>query len=227
MTDEVGLEPQRAVDVVAVVTSAGGLLAMSVVFRDLPNELPAAVIVQQHMGGHVSLLTKILATKTQHAFAWAVDGAAVQPGPALVCPPSMRLEVRSDRTFAVIERQRGEWSHDLLLRSLAEVYGSRVLAVGLTGSGHDGAAGAAAVKAAGGIVLAQSTDTAEYQTMPGAIAKAGGDLVLPLREIGAAVADVVRGAPLLHPAPPIDPAPPINQAPPIDPARGSRSKAGD
>ena len=66
----------------------------------------------------------------------------------------------------------------------------------LSGSGTGGAAGTTALKKAGGTVLAQSEDTAEFASMPHAAVAAGADLVLPLRDIGRAVNEVAHGQPL-------------------------------
>ncbi|MEW9551933.1 chemotaxis protein CheB [Nonomuraea sp. NPDC050783] len=194
-------EPQRAgreaaVDVVALVTSAGGLDALTTVLRDLPADLPSAVVVQQHLGSG-SGLALVLRRRTGQPAVWAADGARLAPGVVMVCPPRMRLEIFPDgRCTLVASSGALDSPHDALLRSLADAFGPRALAVVLTGMGRDGAAGAAAVKAAGGIVLAQDEDTAEYPSMPKAATEAGADLVLPLHEIGGVITAVVRGAPL-------------------------------
>jgi two-component system chemotaxis response regulator CheB len=84
-------------------------------------------------------------------------------------------------------------SHDHLLRSLADAFGPRAVAVVLTGGGSDGAKGTTALVAAGGVVLAQSEDTADHPSMPHAAAAAGGDtLFVPLDEIADVVAGLVR-----------------------------------
>src|SRR5204862_4964549 len=84
-------------------------------------------------------------------------------------------------------------SADVLLHSLAERRSGRCLAVILTGSGVDGASGAAAVKLAGGAVLAQDEATSEQFGMPGAAILAGGvDEVLALDEIAPAVLQWTR-----------------------------------
>ena len=187
-------------DVVALVTSAGGLEALSVVLRDLPADLPVAILVQQHLGGQASVLPKILSRRTGRDVAWVVDGRPAAAGSVGVCPPRHQLEVLPDGTCALTElAPSGNRPHDALLTSLADSLGPRAVAVVLTGSGSDGAAGVAAVKTAGGVVIAQSEDTAEYPSMPRAAAAAGADLVLPLHEIGGVVADVVRGGPLPRP----------------------------
>ncbi|MET0414437.1 MAG: chemotaxis protein CheB, partial [Actinoplanes sp.] len=86
---------------------------------------------------------------------------------------------------------------DALLISLADSFGGRAAAVVLSGMGRDSAMGAVALKNAGGTVMAQSEDSAEYAAMPRAAVEAGAvDLVLDLRDIGAVMVDVVRGGEL-------------------------------
>jgi chemotaxis response regulator CheB len=188
-------------DVVVVVTSAGGLEALSTVLADVAAALPAAVVVQQHLGGK-STLAQLLARRTGLGVEWADDGAVLEPGRVLVARPGRRLEIRPDLTVASLVNEEGARSmpHDALLRSVAQSCGERGLAVVLTGMGRDATEGAASLRAAGGVVLAQSAWSAEHPSMPQAAADAGVvDLVLPLAEIGAVVADVVAGAPLPGP----------------------------
>ena len=179
-------EPRAAIDVLALVASAGGLEALAVVLRDLPAELSAAVVMQQHLGDHGSVLPQVLGKLTGRQVAWAAQGERIGLGRMLFCPPAMQLEIRPDRTCALAPS--GNRAHDALLTSLADSFGPAALAVVLTGSGSDGAAGVAAMKAAGGLVIAQSEDTAEHPSMPRAAAAAGAGLVLPLDRIGAAIA---------------------------------------
>jgi signal transduction histidine kinase/chemotaxis response regulator CheB len=195
--------PKRVdgVDIVALVSSAGGLDALSAVLQGVPKTLPAAVVVQVHLGGQGSELVPILRRRTGHDIEWAEDGMDLRPGRVLVTKGRRRLEVLPDGRCAVFPSQLAarERPHDALLTSLADSYGARGLAVVLSGMGNDGAAGARAMKAAGGIVIAQSEDTAEQPSMPRAAAGAGADLVLPLHEIAGVLADVVRGGPLPMP----------------------------
>ncbi|OMC39648.1 hypothetical protein A5744_21475 [Mycobacterium sp. IS-1264] len=186
-----------AVELVVLLASAGGLDALSVVLHDLPPEFPAAVVVQQHLGGSSSVLPTILARSTEHRVGWASDGQALEPGQVVVCPPEMHMELGRDGSCCLHKvRERVDRPFDVLLTSVARSYGPRGLAVVLSGSGRDGAVGTAAMKRAGGIVIAQSPDTADYPSMPMAAAEAGADLVLPIHEIGGVLADVVGGAPL-------------------------------
>ena len=195
-------EPRPAIELVVLLASAGGLSALSIVLRDLPTEFPAAVVVQQHLGGLSSVLPTILGRQTPHRVSWAADGQAVAPGEVIACPPGVHLELTAHGRCRLREaKPHNEQRFDVLLASVAKSYGSRGVAVVLSGSGHDGAVGTVAMKRAGAIVIAQSPDTAQYSSMPIAAARAGADLVLPIYEIGQVLADIVAGAPPPEPRP--------------------------
>jgi hypothetical protein len=194
------LPERQAVEVVGLVASAGGLDAFTAVLRALEPELTVPILVQQHLGGQASVLPKILGRRTGRTVVWAQDGAALEGGRAAVCPARSQMEVLPDRTLSVTELAPSHnRPHDALLTSLADSVGPGAVAVVLSGSGSDGAAGVAALRAAGGIVIAQSEDTAEYPSMPAAAAQTGADLVLPLHEIAGVVTDLVRGEGLPRP----------------------------
>jgi two-component system chemotaxis response regulator CheB len=185
------------VDVVAIVGSAGGVRAMEAVLGGLPRDLDAAVLVVLHLTPlHRSLLANILGRRTDLVVRQAQDGDQLQPGTVYVAPPDAHLLVTNGGTLRL---DKSELVHhvrpsaDVLLLSLAQNHGGRCLAVILSGTGIDGAAGAAAVKSAGGTVLAQDEATSEYFGMPGAAILAGGvDEVLPLDRIGPAVLEHMR-----------------------------------
>jgi PAS domain S-box-containing protein len=183
-------------DVVALVTSAGGLEALSAVLADLPTDFPAAVVVGQHLGAE-STLPEILARRTGLGAAWAVEGARLAPGRIHVCPPHMRLEVLPDMSCSLAPIGRdvlAERPLDALLASVADSCGPRGMGIVLTGMGRDGAAGARALKAAGGAVLVQAQTDAAFPEMPRAAIDAGAaDLVLPLAQMSRAVLDVMGG----------------------------------
>lgn len=185
------------VELIALLASAGGLDALSTVLRDLPADFPAAVVVQQHLGDNDSILPSILRRQTARQISWAEGGQALAPGQVVVCPPGMHLELTSDHRCRLRKVDGpAEKRFDALLTSLAGSYGARSVGVVLSGSGRDGADGTAAMKRAGAIVIAESPETALYGSMPVAAARAGADLVLPIHEIGAALAGIVDGAPL-------------------------------
>ncbi|KAF1045926.1 chemotaxis protein CheB [Xylophilus sp.] len=187
--------PAPPFDVLGIVASAGGLEAISAVLADLEPGFGAAVVVGQHLGGE-SGLVDILARRISLPVVWASDGMALQAGRVHVMPPRTSLEVHPDHSCAIKPTADGLWARtlDILLQSLADSFASRSMALVLTGMGSDGAAGARAVKNAGGAVIAQSEKTADHPDMPRAAVLAGAvDLVLPLREIGPTVSRIMGG----------------------------------
>lgn len=179
-------------DVVAIVGSAGAVRAMEAVLEALPADLHAAVVIVLHVSPtHRSLLAEILARRTALAVKQAEDGDVLEPGRVYVAPPDSHLIVdpdgrlRLDRS-ALVHHVRP--SADALLLSLARDYGGRCLAIVLSGTGVDGAAGAAALHHAGGAVLAQDESTSEHFGMPGAAILAGAvDRALSLDQLADAV----------------------------------------
>jgi two-component system chemotaxis response regulator CheB len=185
------LEPP-AIHVVAVVGSAGGIRAIQVVLGALPTTLEACVIVVIHLTPQApSLLPAILGRATELQVAQAFDGAPLEPGIVWVAPPDAHLLVEPDETLHLDDSELVHHvrpSADVLLFSLAQNHHGSCTAVVLSGTGIDGAAGAAAIKRAGGRVLAQDEATSQYFGMPGAAILAGGvDEVLPLDAIAPAV----------------------------------------
>lgn len=184
----------RLVDVVAIVGSAGGIAAMGNVLGRLPRDLDAAVLILLHlMPGHPSMLARILARRTDLTVRRAEDGDILEPGIVYVAGPDAHLLVTAD---GCLRLERSEVVHhvrpsaDALLLSIAGEYKGRCFAIVLSGTGVDGAAGAAAVHRAGGWVVAQDRASSEHFGMPGAAILAGGvDAVLSLEEIGPAVVD--------------------------------------
>ncbi|MCV7379251.1 hypothetical protein BST11_05745 [Mycobacterium alsense] len=194
MTRAAGDIQRPALELAVLLASAGGLDALSVVLRDLPTEFSAAVVIQQHLGGPTSVLPTILGRQTPRRVSWAQDGQAVVPGEVVVCPPGTHLELMPDGRCRLRRMEAlGERRFDVLLASVATSYGARSVAVMLSGSGHDGAIGTAAMKRAGAVVIAQSPETALYTSLPLAAVRAGADLVLPIHDIGRVLAALVAG----------------------------------
>lgn len=185
--------------VVALAASAGGLAALSMVLSGLPADLPAALVVVQHLDPHhESLMPKILERRSALHVKQAEDGEALDHGTVYVAPPNLHLSVNGDDTLSLEQTARIHFlrpSADRLFESVAAVYGSRAVAVVLTGTGKDGSSGIRAVKAGGGVTVAQSPDTAEYPGMPSsAIGTGCVDLILELHEIAPRLIRLIREA---------------------------------
>jgi two-component system, chemotaxis family, protein-glutamate methylesterase/glutaminase len=182
--------------VVALVASAGGVVAILRVLAELPATLPASVVVLLHLNpAYRSVLGDILARQTSLAVRQAVEDDELEPGVVYVAPPDAHLilagsSLHLDRGPPV---QHVRPSADRLLLSLAEADASSHLAVILSGTGHDGTDGAEALREAGGTVFAQDEFTSDYFGMPeSAIRRGAVDKVLPIGEIAPAVIDFVQ-----------------------------------
>ena len=179
--------------VVGIGASAGGVDPLRTVVSRLPGDFDAAVCIVLHLpAGGKSLLAPILARHTTLETAVAVDGEPVLAGRIYVAPADLHLTVQGGR----IALSRGPKENgarpavDAMLRALAHDYGPRATAVVLSGALGDGSAGAAAVAAAGGTVVVQDPSEALVPSMPESALRAVGGhaIVLPIDEIGAALA---------------------------------------
>jgi two-component system, chemotaxis family, protein-glutamate methylesterase/glutaminase len=178
------------------VSSAGGLDALTRVLKTTPVELPASVIALQHTDpARAGQLAALLDRAGPLPVENARDGAALVAGRVVVAPSGFHTLITRDRTVALVRsglRPPNRPSADLLLTSLAVAVGPDAIAVVLTGLGHDGAAGATAIKRLGGTLIASSLATSQEPSMPEATIDTGQvDHVLPLDDVGAALAELV------------------------------------
>lgn len=179
--------------VIGIGASAGGVDALRHLVRDLPHDLPAAICVVLHIPANgPSLLAQILDRETPLRVATAQDGEPLERGRVYVAPPDRHLIVAPDR----VELQTGPKENgvrpavDTMLRSLAASHGPRAVAVILSGSLDDGAAGALSIKRAGGTVIVQDPDDALVPGMPlSAMAAVQPDRIVALADLGAVLAE--------------------------------------
>ncbi len=196
--------PRPAFDVVAMVASAGGLLALSSVLSQLPSDFPAAIVVVQHLDPRrPSMLTQILLRRATLPVREARHGDRLQPGIVHVAPPGHHLVVGIGGVLALTSTEPIHYSRpsaDTLLESVGRSFGPRAIAVVLSGAGVDGADGVRAVKHGGGTVIAQDRATSQSFGMPGAAVATGCvDSVLSLPEIAAALVHLVAAAVRTYP----------------------------
>ena len=179
----------RPPTVIALVASAGGLDAIRAILAKLPPDFGAAVVVLLHQQpDRVSHLTEILVWNCPLEVVTAEDGAALEPGRVLVIPPGTHLLVTPEASVALImsgSAPPSRPSADLLLATMATALGPRAIAVILSGEGHDGATGATAVHARGGIVIATDEASSSHFSMPLAAIRRDEsvDWIVPLDEV--------------------------------------------
>jgi two-component system chemotaxis response regulator CheB len=156
--------------IVVLACSAGGLAALTAVLEPLPADLPAAVIVLQHMEpSRVSELSVILSQRTALPVGFANDGDVLTPGRVLVAPAGCHTLIAADLSIALIPSGAAppyRPSADLLLTTAAIAAGPRLIAVVLTGHGNDAATGATVVHRFGGTVIVSSVATSTQPAMP-------------------------------------------------------------
>ena len=175
-----------------VAASTGGPPALVELFTTLPSDLAASVVVAQHMPER---FTKTFAERLDRLHGLQVCEAnhndILKAGHAYVCPGGRCVDVVADNDGWHLEvvqpssTDRYVPSADRAMISAAKAAGSRVVAAVLTGMGDDGTLGAEAVHSAGGLVVAESSESAAINGMPGSAVSAGFvDEVLPLGALG-------------------------------------------
>ena len=191
-------QPTKQVDQLVVVgASAGGIEALSVLVGSLPENLAVPIVIAQHLDPkRPSHLAEILSRHTVLPVKSVLNSEKLLPGTIYVVPSNHHVEI-TDHEVSVYSdvTRRPTPSVDLLLATAAGIFGERLVAVILTGSGSDGAAGAHVVKEAGGTVLIQDPATAAFPSMPQALASALVDAALPLEEIGRYLGDIFADTP--------------------------------
>lgn len=159
--------------VVAIGVSTGGPNALQYLFSQLPEDFAGCLIVVQHMPeGFTEMFAKRLDESSPIEVKEAQSGDLLLAGRALICPGNRHIKVRrlQHGDIAVLVDQPRVNGHrpsvDVLFQSVAQEFGSKAMAVLMTGMGDDGAIGMGAIHAAGGLTIAQSPETCVVDSMP-------------------------------------------------------------
>jgi two-component system CheB/CheR fusion protein len=189
--------------IVAIGASAGGLDSLERVFANLPTDTGMAFVVLQHLSPDFkSLMDELLSRRTAMPIRQADHDMALEPNTVYLLPPMKEMIIRGRRLLLNDRDPRLGLTLpiDMFFRSLAQDAGERAVAVVLSGSGSDGSRGVTEIKKAGGTVICESPDTAQFNGMPlSAIRTTMVDQVLPPEEIALALAEL--GKPEIHRAP--------------------------
>jgi two-component system chemotaxis response regulator CheB len=192
-----GPQPLQDGDPVIVIgASTGGPRALHQVLSDLPADLPAAVVLVQHMPtGFTGPLAQRINQHSSLTVQEAASGDRLGRGLALLAPGDFHLRFKScKQVFLYQGPQRNHLrpAVDVSMESAVEHFGSNVIGVVLTGMGSDGTDGARQIKAAGGKVIAEHESTSVIHSMPGSVIEAGlADLVLPLPQVASTLVELV------------------------------------
>jgi two-component system chemotaxis response regulator CheB len=171
---------------VVVGASLGGVEALQQLVSELKPDIPAALLVVQHIGRRPSCLPELLSRAGPLPADHAKNSQLIRRGRIYVAPPDHHLTVLDGAT-ALTRGPRENWARpaiDPLFRSAAQAQGPRTIGVILTGSLNDGTAGLKEVRARGGTAIVQHPSDAVCPMMPmSALRHAGADFCVRLQEI--------------------------------------------
>ena len=162
--------------VVGVGASAGGLDALIRFFDNLPQGTGMAFVIVQHLSPDFkSVMDELLARHTPLPIHLVEDGMAVEADHVYLIPAKKEMIVSGGRLLLSERGQRQEITLpiDVFFRSLAQDYGPKAVAIVLSGGGSDGSRGITHVHEAGGLVLVQDLETAQFYGMPKAAIETG------------------------------------------------------
>ena len=181
---------------VVVGSSAGGITALSGLVSSLPEEFDAPIVVAQHLDpNRESHLQEILARRSPLPVKTVTEHEPLQAGVVFVVPANSHVNITDSEIDLSSEPSSGPPmpSINLLMETAAKVYGENLIAVVLSGTGTDGTEGARTVSQAGGTVIIQDPETAEFGEMPRSLAPSTVDIVSSLEEIGPVLKNLISG----------------------------------
>jgi two-component system, chemotaxis family, protein-glutamate methylesterase/glutaminase len=173
-------EPPPACEAVVIGSSTGGPKILAEVLGELPADLAAPIVIAQHMPAlFTASLAEQLNAKVALRVTEARHGEVAQPGCVYIAPGGYHLEVASAGSTVVLQvvdappEQHCRPSVNRLFRSAAQVWGSRCLALVLTGMGQDGLEGSSLLTQCGATVYAQDAESCTVYGMPRAVVEHG------------------------------------------------------
>jgi two-component system chemotaxis response regulator CheB len=186
--------PERKIEIMAIGVSTGGPDALCKLVPAIPHDLPVPIVLVQHMPPvFTKLLAERLTAKSAIPVKEASGGEPLSPGTIWLAPGAKHLKLARHASGIFLQTDEApprnfcRPSVDVLLESVAEIYGGGTLAVILTGMGSDGLHGCEMVRKSGGQIIVQDEASSVVWGMPGAVVRSGlADSVLPLAQIAEA-----------------------------------------
>jgi two-component system chemotaxis response regulator CheB len=192
--------------VIVVGASAGGMNALSEFASQLRPELDAAVFIVMHLSGTgiSNFLLNTLQPITHLRCEIAEEGLSIKKGHVYIASPNVHLLVKKGEIILGRGPEENRWrpSIDVLFRSAAAAYSTRVIGVVLTGLLDDGTTGMLAVKRSGGTCIVQDPNEAEYPDMPlSVLDNMEVDYCISLSQMGEVILGITQTTPDEIPAP--------------------------
>jgi two-component system CheB/CheR fusion protein len=186
---------------VVVGSSAGGIGALSGLVSSLPDDFNAPIVVAQHLDpSRESHLQEILARKSTLLVKTVTEHEPLQAGVVFVVPANRQVNITDSEIDLSSEPSSGRPmpSINILMETAAGIFGENLIAVVLSGTGTDGTEGARTVSQAGGTVIIQDPETAEFGEMPRSLAPSTVDIVASLEEIGPVLKNLISGVAVIE-----------------------------
>ena len=192
--------------IIVVGASAGGLNALSEFASQLQPEMDAAVFIVMHLSGTSisNFLLNNIQTVTQLKCEIAEEGATLKRGHIYIASPNLHLLVKKGEIILGRGPEENRWrpSIDVLFRSAAAAYSTRVIGVVLTGLLDDGTTGMLAIKRSGGTCIVQDPNEAEYPDMPlSVLENMEVNYCISLSQMGEVILGITQTTPKEIPAP--------------------------
>lgn len=184
-------------DMVVIATSTGGPRALADFVPAIPRNIPAAVLIVQHMSeGFTKTLADRLNAMSFIKVKEAENGEVIKQGTAYVAPGNHHMEIEKEgRDYRISLNQKPTRlgvrpSADITMASVAEKFSGKMIGIILTGMGRDGTDGAAKMKEKKAVILTQDKESCVIYGMPKTAAEKGlSDAVVPLDKMKDALMD--------------------------------------
>ncbi|MCI5132698.1 MAG: chemotaxis protein CheB, partial [Candidatus Electrothrix sp. EH2] len=161
-------QKKNAFPVVGIGASAGGLAALEAFFSAMPSDSGMAFVVVQHLSPDFkSLMDQLLARHTSMPTYRVENGITLQENAIFLIPPRCVMTIAHDRLY--LEKRATQHLTlpvDIFFESLAAAAGEQAVGIILSGTGSDGSRGIQAIHDAGGLVLVQNVESAQFDGMP-------------------------------------------------------------
>jgi two-component system chemotaxis response regulator CheB len=196
--EKVAFPAESFYQIVAIASSTGGPSALLKILQDLPPNLPAGVLIVQHISqGFTQGLVEWLQREINLKVRVAHNDDRVTPGTVFLAPDRMNMVVKPYSDFRIGLNSDGEEyirpNADILLNSVARVYAERAIGIVLTGMGSDGANGLKEMSRYGAQTIAQDEATSLIYGMPKAATENGAARqVIPLGQMANAIIKLLQ-----------------------------------
>ncbi len=190
---------KRGFPIVGIGASAGGLEALELLLKNIPENSGMCFVIVQHLDPtRKDLMVELLQRVTSLKVMQVTERTVVQPNCVYIIPPNKDMSIFHGtlHLFEPAEPRGLRLPIDYFFRSLADDKQEKSMGVILSGMGTDGTLGLGAIKERGGVVFVQKPSTAKFGSMPKSAVEAGlADIIAPVEELPAKIFSYLQNKP--------------------------------